>query len=233
MGEFGGAVEHVSWQEAGTSESRPVVMLGASYAANWKLTNLDGIPIVNAGVAGQQSFEMLARFDAEVAAARPRAVVLWGFINDIFRASDTTQSLARMRESYVEMTTRARAQDIEPIVATEVTIRPPKTFVEAVTAIVGPFLGKQSYQDRINGHVIEGNRWLRELAQREGVLVLDFQNTLAGTDGRRRREFATDDGSHISPEGYEALTNYARPILSNRLRSSTWSGTVQPGMVKS
>ena len=133
IGEFGGAVEHVSWQEAGTSESRPVVILGASYAAGWKLTDLDGMPIVNAGVAGQQSFEMLARFDADVAAARPRAVVLWGFINDIFRASDTTQSLARMRESYIEMTKRARAQDIEPIVATEVTIRPPKTFVEAVT----------------------------------------------------------------------------------------------------
>jgi lysophospholipase L1-like esterase len=220
-------VERVSGQGTGSNESRPIVILGASYAASWKLPNLDGIPVVNAGVPGQQSFEMLARFESDVVAVGPRAVVLWGFINDVFRADDTTQSLARVRESYAEMTKRARAQRIEPIIATEVTIRPPKAFVETVMSMVGPLLGKQSYQDRVNGHVMEANQWLRELAHREGLLVLDLQGALADTDGRRRREFATDDGSHISPEGYEALTDYARPILSNRLRSSTWSSTVQ------
>ena len=94
-------------------------------------------------------------------------------------------------------------------------------------SMVGPLFGKQSYQDRVNGHVIEGNQCLRELAHREDLLVLDLQGALADTDGRRRREFATDDGSHISAQGYEALTNYARPILASRLRSSTWSGASQ------
>jgi uncharacterized SAM-binding protein YcdF (DUF218 family)/lysophospholipase L1-like esterase len=225
--ELGGLVERVSGQRAGSNESRPIVILGASYAASWKLPNLDGIPVVNAGVPGQQSFEMLARFESDVVAVGPRAVVLWGFINDVFRADDTMQSLARVRESYAEMTKRARAQRIEPIIATEVTIRPPKTFVETVMFMIGSVLGKPSYQDRVNGYVMEGNQWLRELAHREGLLVLDLQGALADTDGRRRREFATDDGSHISAEGYEALTNYARPILSNRLRSSTWSSAVQ------
>ncbi len=225
--ELGGIVEGVSRQGAGSNE-RPVVILGASYAASWKLPNLDGLPIVNAGVPGQQSFEMLARFESDVVAARPRAVVLWGFINDIFRADDTTQALARVRESYAEMTKRARAQGIEPIVATEVTIRAPKTILETVMAMVGSLRGKPSYQDRVNGQVMEANQWLRELAHREGLLVLDLHGALADAHGRRRREFATDDGSHISPEGYEALTNYARPILSNRLRASTWSSTLQP-----
>jgi uncharacterized SAM-binding protein YcdF (DUF218 family)/lysophospholipase L1-like esterase len=226
--EFGGIVERVSWQKAGTTESAPVVILGASYAANWKLANVDGIPVVNAGVPGQQSFEMLARFESDVVAARPRAVVLWGFINDIFRADDTTQSLARVRTAYAEMTKRARARGIEPIVATEVTIRPPKALVETVMSMIGSLLGRHSYQDRVNGHVVEVNQWLRELARREGLLILDLQGALADTDGRRRREFAADDGSHISPEGYEALTNYARPILAKQLRASTRPSTSQP-----
>ena len=210
-----------------STDTRPVVILGASYAANWKLADLDGVPVVNAGVPGQQSFEMASRFESDVAAARPRAVVLWGFINDLFRASDVQQSLARMRTSYAEMTKRARAAGIEPIVATEVTIRPPKTWLEPLKSTVAWWLGKQSYQDVINRHVTEGNQWLREFAGREGILVLDFQGTLADRDGRRARAFATDDGSHISPAGYRALTEYARPILSARLRSANRSGTTQ------
>jgi uncharacterized SAM-binding protein YcdF (DUF218 family) len=227
--ELGGLVKRVSWQAAGTKENRPVVILGASYAAGWKLPDLDGIPVVNAGVPGEQSFEMLARFESDVVAVHARAVVLWGFINDLFRAGDTAQALKRMRESYTEMTKRARTQGIEPIVATEVTIRPPNTFMETMTGMIGALLGKQSYQDRINAHVMEGNQWLREMARREGLLVLDFEVTLAGADGRRRRqEFANDDGSHIPPAGYEALTKYARPILSDRLRASNRSSSPLP-----
>ena len=224
----GGVVERVSRQGGSSNERRPLVILGASYAASWKLADLDGIPVVNAGVPGQQSFEMLARFDSDVVAVRPRAVVLWGFINDLFRATDTTQALARVRESYTEMTKGARAHGIEPLIATEVTIRPPNTLVENLMSMVGSLLGKPSYQDRINAQVIETNQWLRELARREGLLVLDLQSTLAGADGRRRREFANDDGSHISAQGYEALTNYARPMLSSRLRSAVPSSTSQP-----
>ena len=48
----------------------------------------------------------------------------------------------RMRESYTEMVKRARAQGIEPIIATEVTIRPPKAFVETVTSMRWPGLAK-------------------------------------------------------------------------------------------
>jgi uncharacterized SAM-binding protein YcdF (DUF218 family)/lysophospholipase L1-like esterase len=225
--ESGGLVDRASERRAGSGDSRPVVILGASYAAGWKLASLDGVPVVNAGVAGQQSFEMLARFEPDVVAARPRAVLLWGFINDIFRADDMAQSLARMLKSYAEMTAHARARGIEPIIATEVTIRPPKTFAETMMSILGPLLGRPSYQDRVNGYVMEGNQWLRDLARREGLLLLDLQGTLDAADGRRRREFATDDGSHISSEGYEALTSYARTVLSQRLRTSA-SRPVQP-----
>jgi uncharacterized SAM-binding protein YcdF (DUF218 family)/lysophospholipase L1-like esterase len=219
-GRLEGVVKSVPVQTSGSSDRRPVVILGASYAAGWTLAEVDGVPVVNAGVAGQQSFEMLARFDADVVAAKPRAVVLWGFINDVFRADDPAKALARMRESYTEMIKRARARAIEPILATEVTIRPPKTLSQSVFSVIGPLLGKVSYQDRVNAQVIEINGWLRDLAQREGLLLIDLQAALAGTDGRRKYEFAVDDGSHISPEGYEALSRYARPVLSGRLRGS-------------
>jgi uncharacterized SAM-binding protein YcdF (DUF218 family)/lysophospholipase L1-like esterase len=221
-------VEPVSSQPAASGDQRPVVLLGASYAANWQLGSLNGVTVKNAGVAGQQSSEMLARFDRDVVAARPRAVILWGFINDVFRASDPAPAMRRVRENYTEMIARARAQNIEPIVATEVTTRPPKGFVQSIMSTVGPWLGKRSYQDFVNGHVSETNKWLREVAQRDGLLLLDLQTALADSSGQRRREFATDDGSHISAQGYEALTRYAQPILSQRLRQPAGSKVPRP-----
>ena len=214
-------IEIGSPQRTPASDRRPIVILGASYAAGWKLSDVEGFPVVNAGIAGQQSSEMIARFDQDVVAARPRMVVLWGFINDFFRTDAAAAAAARVRENYTAMIERARANAIEPIIATEVTIRPPKAFAETAMSMVGWLLGKESYQDRINQHVVETNRWLRDLGQREGVQVLDLQTTLSGADGRRRREFAADDGSHISAEGYAALTNYARPVLAERLQSAT------------
>ncbi len=215
-----GIVKSVPVQTSGSSDRRPVVILGASYAAGWRLAEVDAVPVVNAGVAGQQSFEMLARFDSDVVAAKPRAVVLWGFINDVFRASDMTAVSARVRDHYSEMIKRARAGGIEAIVATEITIRPPKSMAQTAFTLIAPWLGKVVYQDQINAHVIETNRSLRDLAQREGLLVLDLQPLLAEASGRRKREYAVDDGSHISAQGYEALTAYARRILSGRLRGS-------------
>ena len=110
---------------------RPIVVLGASYAAGWKVADIGGVPVQNAGVTGQQSFEMLARFDRDVAAVRPRAVVLWGFINDIFRADDVDRALTRVRESYTEMIKRARAEQIEPVLAAAFEVGRPRQGITA------------------------------------------------------------------------------------------------------
>ncbi|MEZ5416203.1 MAG: ElyC/SanA/YdcF family protein [Vicinamibacterales bacterium] len=204
----------------------PVVLLGASYAANWAWDDLaPGVPVVNAGVPGQQSFELLERFDRDVVSRRPRAVVIWGFINDIFRASDAATALARARQSIEETVRRARAAGIEPILATEVTIRPRKTIVDSVMSTVGWLLGRTSNQDLVNQQVRDVNQWMREFAGAQNILVLDLERVLAGADGRRLWAFAVEDGSHISPEGYRALTDYARPILIRHLRLGPATGT--------
>jgi lysophospholipase L1-like esterase len=172
--------------------------------------------VINKGVAGQQSFELLERFDADVVSLKPRAVIVWGFINDIFRAPPGAieASLARVRNSYTELIQRARAHGIEPILATEVTIRPrSETIVERLTALAGSTLGREAYQDQINRHVLATNRWLIETAARERVLILHLQAVLAEPGGRRRTAFAQPDGSHITAAGYEMLTSYALPVL--------------------
>jgi lysophospholipase L1-like esterase len=79
-------------------------------------------------------------------------------------------------------------------------------------------MGKESYQDQINRNVLAINSWLSDLAAREQLLLIDLHGALADEDGRRRRrEFIDADGTHITREGYDALTRYAAPILYEHL----------------
>jgi acyl-CoA thioesterase-1 len=196
----------------------PVVILGASYAAGWH-PELDGRQVINRGVSGEESWQCLARFEADVVRAQPRAVVIWGFINDIFRSPKDRigPTLERTRASLQQMVRSARERGIEPIVATEVTVRPTDSWRESLSSLVNPILGRSSYQDYINGHVHEINRWLRGVAEAEKVLLLDVHGALSTADGVRRRAFAAADGSHISDAGYAALRAYADPILRRHL----------------
>lgn len=198
----------------------PIVLLGASYAQGWRMSSVGSVPVINRGIAGQQSFELLQRFESDVVPAEPRAVILWGFINDIFRAppNGIEQAQARIRDSYTQMIAAARARGIEPILATEVTARPGNgSFMDTVASFIGTLRGKPSYQDQINTHVLANNQWLIELGAREGILVLQLQSVLAEPGGRRRKQFAQPDGSHITASGYDMLTAYATPILEEFL----------------
>jgi uncharacterized SAM-binding protein YcdF (DUF218 family)/lysophospholipase L1-like esterase len=199
----------------------PVVLLGASYAAGWKAPRLGGVALVNRGVAGQQSFELLARFDADVLPAKPRAVIIWGFINDVFRSSreKVGDALTRSRKSTEEMVQRARANGIEPILATEVTVRQKNTFSDNVMTFIGGVLGRESYPGYVNAQVLANDKWLRAYAEREGLLLLDLQPVLSDASGYRRSDLAVDDGSHISEAGYRALTAYADPLLTTYFRA--------------
>jgi len=197
----------------------PLVILGASYAKNWNLAPLDDTAVVNVGIAGEKSFEMQARFDQDVVARRPRAVILWGFINDLFATEDLDAASARVRTTFDDMIARARAAGIEPIAATEITVRVNNGMIDRARGLVGRLLGKQSNQERINQRVMALNDWLRDACRQQNVLVLELSRALADQSGHRRPEFAAADGSHVTQAGYDALTAYARPILLHHLQT--------------
>ena len=201
------------------SDSQGVVVIGASYAAGWSIDSLAGMPVANRGVGGQESHELLARFEEDVLGLEPRYVIIWGFINDIFRSDPQRieARLERSREDFRTMVSMARTAGVRPVLATEITMARPPGLVNTLRSWVGRLRGKESYGARVNGHVSDMNRWIREYAGGEGIPVLDLETTLAGTDGWRRPEFATDDGSHVSAAGYEALTRYVRerwPVIA-------------------
>jgi len=198
------------------------VLLGPSYARGWQLPAVAGRPVVNKGVSGQESWELLERLDRDVIALQPSAVILWGYINDVFRASrdQMDAALARARDSVEQMTRKSQAAGIEVILASEVFIRAKDDWRETVAAWIGWAMGKESYQDYINGRVAQLNVWLRQQAAQDRCLLLDLQPVLADASNPRRKDSAADDGSHISPAGYAALTAYAVPRLEQHFREA-------------
>jgi uncharacterized SAM-binding protein YcdF (DUF218 family) len=202
-------------------QTGPVVILGASYAKGWTPESREGLTFVNKGMPGEQSFEMLGRFDADVATSGARAVVIWGFVNDIFRTprADVGQALARVRESYLTMLDRSEALGITPILMSEVTMGPRAGLVERFKMILGDLLGRQAYIDYVNRHVMDTNAWLRELAMRRNILFLEGEAQLSDGAGRRLRQYSAEDGSHLPPAAYAALDEYATPLIRARLGS--------------
>ncbi|VAW73270.1 hypothetical protein MNBD_GAMMA15-654 [hydrothermal vent metagenome] len=191
------------------------VVIGASYAQSWNVDRLDGLKVVNAGVDGQQSFELLERFQHDVLDRKPRMVVIWGYINDIHRnpRDKIDQTKQRAKDSFIKMVELAQQNDVIPVLATEVTIRPPDGWKETVMGWIGDLRGKQGYQAYVNQHVSQLNIWLRRYAAENGLRLLDFEPLLAGKDGVRLERFATPDGTHINAAAYKRLSEYTQTQL--------------------
>jgi lysophospholipase L1-like esterase len=193
----------------------PIALLGASYVAAWTLAEVAGVPVVNLGIPGDQTHEYIARFEDDVIPLEPRAVVIWGIDNDIIRAprGEALDVEPRVVRNLAFLVRLAKDNGIEPVLVTDLTLRPPRRWVEGLATIVGRLRGKQSYQSYINGHVLRVNASIRELARRARVQLLDLHSITSGPDQMRARAFAEADGSHLTPAGYRAITAYAVPRL--------------------
>lgn len=193
-------------------ESRSLVILGASYALGWGAPALPGYErVLNRGVGGEETGDMLKRFATDVVPAKPDAVLIWGHVNNISRSAPDQLAAAKSaaRADYAAMLQQARAAGIEVIFATEVPWTEPDGFLDIIRGWIGSLRGKQSYAARVSAHVHELNDYLRELAASENCRLLDFELVFANAEGTRKIEFAADDGSHISKAGYQALSAYA------------------------
>jgi lysophospholipase L1-like esterase len=206
----GKAVDTESSRQATGNQSK-LVIIGASYARGWVNFSPGKFTIVNKGVDGEESSQMLARFKVDVIDERPDAVIIWGFINDIFRSSreGIDPTLEGTRRNITKMVDLARANGIKPVIATEVTIRGRSGIKETIASWIGRIKGRESYQDYVNRHVLRTNQWIREYALEQRILLLDFQPILADGEGRRKPEYATEDGSHLPAHAYVRLSQYA------------------------
>jgi lysophospholipase L1-like esterase len=177
------------------------VFLGDSITEQWLWRDPDFFRSgrLNMGVGGETTVGMLARFDRDVVAQRPRAVHIMGGTNDMWHGNaGPGASLAF--GNIVKMVARARAAGIAVILAA-----PP------------PISDEIAHDFRTPELFAPLRAAIADLCMRQGLVHVDYVASLSDASGRPIAENMTD-GVHISRMGYRAMRGQAQAALRQALR---------------
>lgn len=183
-----------------TSNEETVIFMGDSITEGWRTLSPDFFekhPYINRGISGQTTPQMLIRFRQDVVDLNPRAVVLLCGINDI--AGNTGPSTLEMiQHNITSMVEIAQANDIAVVLSS---ILPAASF---------PWKPEVDPVSRVDAM----NTWLKDYAQKNGCLYVDYFSAMVENDGIALREELSPDGVHPNKEGYDIM----EPIIQMALR---------------
>lgn len=180
------------------SSERRVVFLGDSITQSWIVAHPAFFTggLVDRGISGQTTPQILLRFQADVAALRPQVVHIMAGTNDV--AGNTGPTSAQdFRNNIMAMVALAKARGIRVILAS---IPPAASF---------------SWKPGIDpvARIAELNLWLRDYAREQGLVWVDYHPALADGKGGMRPEL-TFDGVHPNAAGYAAMEPLTRQALA-------------------
>ena len=178
-----------------------VVFIGDSITEFWGVADPDLFSgrIVNRGISGQTSPQILLRFMADVIALRPRAVHILCGGNDM--AGNTGPSTVEdYKNNILAMLTLAEANGIKVILGALTPFN-----IVSWNPAVGDLRERTS----------ELNAWQRTLVAGRGLVRADYFAALANGDQHLRPEFHRD-GVHPTRAGYDVM----RPVAEAAIREA-------------
>ena len=147
--------------------------------------------IRNAGVVGNTTAQMLARFSTDVAAYLPSLVVICAGTNDWNDAVATP--LATYATQIDQIVNLCRQIGAGPVLCT-----------------VPPNIGSSTRRSRTTA----GNAWLRKYAQQHGIPLVDFYNLLVDPSTGGFLSTYNLDGTHPNNLGYAAMGSLLNSSLA-------------------
>jgi lysophospholipase L1-like esterase len=186
---------------AGSVPTR-IVFMGDSITENWALADpgffQDGL--LNRGVSGQTTPQMLVRFRADVIALSPEVVHILAGTNDV--AGNTGPTRAQdFKDNIMSMAELARAHGIRVILGS---IPPTAAF---------------NWRPKLDPvpRIRELNSWLRDYAAQNGFDYIDYYAELVGTSGELNAGLG-NDGVHPNRAGYRVMRSLLEKKLAARKR---------------
>lgn len=180
-----------------------VVFIGGSLTEFWSVAHPDLFTggVVNRGISGQTSPQILLRFMADVVALRPWAVHIWCGGNDM--AGNTGPSTVQdYKNNILAMLTLAQAHGVKVILG---------ALTPFNVVSWNPAVGD------LRARTAELNAWQAALAAERGLVRADYFSALADADGLLRAEFHRD-GVHPTRTGYDAI----RPVAEEAIRRALY-----------
>ena len=188
-------------QNAALREPVRVVFMGDSITDNWigADPSLFMVGLVDRGISGQTTPQMLVRFRRDVIDLHPQAVHIMAGTNDI--AGNTgAATMATVQGNIASMAELARAHGIKVILAS---IPPAAAFPWSPDKKPVPQIAAM-------------NAWLRGYARANGFTYVDYHAALTTPEGGMKPGLASD-GVHPTPAGYAVMRPLALAAIAASL----------------
>ncbi|MDD1449971.1 SGNH/GDSL hydrolase family protein [Sphingomonas sp. H160509] len=176
-------------QNAALKTPARVVFLGDSITDNWigADASLFANGLLDRGISGQTTPQMLIRFRNDVVLLHPKAVHIMAGTNDI--AGNTgAATMATVEGNIASMAELAHANGIKVILAST----PP--------ASAFPW----NPSKRPSPQIVELNAWIRGYAKTHGYTYVDYYTALTTPEGGMKPGLSSD-GVHPTPAGYAIM----------------------------
>jgi lysophospholipase L1-like esterase len=189
--------------QVSASGKRPkIIFLGDSITENWKLgdPSLFGQTVLDRGISGQTTPQILLRFYQDVVALRPRTVHIMAGVNDIMGNTGPTTD-ATIVNNIRAMIDIANTNNIRVVLAA---ITPSKRFVAR------PELS-------LAARISAVNILLANLAKSRKIIWVDYAAVLGNGDGGLKDTLG-NDGLHPNRDGYAAMRPLAEAAIARASR---------------
>ena len=163
-----------------------------------------GAELVNCGIGGDTSAGLLSRFQADVVARRPHAVILLGGANDLWWDLD----LGSVQANLFTMACQARFHRIVPIVG----LPPP---IDAAKARARDMLQPLAGWGVCCRKLAQLAEALRTAARSCQIACLDFHRPFLAPDGTVRGDLYLENGLHPNPGGHRLMAEAAASLIAD------------------
>jgi lysophospholipase L1-like esterase len=180
-----------------------VVFIGNSITRGWAHVHPEFFTsngYAGRGIGGQVAAQMLLRFQADVVALSPAAVVINGGTNDIAGNAGPYDPRFTM-DCIRSMVQIARANGIAPILSS---VLP-----------AGGFGWNQKVTD-VPRKIKELNEMIRSWAASQSLAYIDYHTALTNADGALDERYAKD-GVHPTAEAYTVMEGVAKAVIESVL----------------
>lgn len=165
-----------------------------SQYAYWLMQREPAWEVVNQGVNGERSDQILARFDRDVLAHDPAAVVIVAGVNDVYQGRTVEHVVEQLRTMY----DRAKAKGIK-----------------VVAGSIVPYNTATAEQ---NARMHEINAWIRAAAEADPAIAFVDTRAAVAAPGNIDRLFESPDELHPSAAGYRRMADAIHPVLRGVLK---------------
>lgn len=198
------AEENVKIRAQAKTKTR-VVMFGESRCAMWRSsnpTNWGDLEIINRGIGGETTPQIIRRIEDDVISLDPDIVILQMGDNDLKTIAVLPGTRKRtFEQTYDYITAMAKMLSDEGIKVVITTIFPPAPI---------EFLRKPLWSEEVNETIDLMNLKLLEF-DHPGVTTVDCDQILR--DGKYIKSEYAIDTLHIKPSGYKALNEGLEPLI--------------------